>query len=124
MKIKYSSIKVKDICTDHIKAKKYFDGNEILARSLLSRINALANAEVLTDIIVQPQLRFHKLYNKGKGKNYEGYYAIDVKTIREKWRIILQPLDENENEYENFEVDKMAKNVKIIEVKEVSSHYE
>ena len=47
------------------------------------------------DIIVFPPFRFHKL--KGDLKQF---FAIDVKTSRDKWRVILRPLDENEQIYE------------------------
>ena len=32
----------------------------------------------------------------GGDRKLEGFFAIDVKSRRDKWRIILQPLDENE----------------------------
>ena len=50
---------------------------------------------MIKDIIVMPTFRFHNL----KGK-LDGYFAIDVKTIRDKWRIVLQPLDEEENVFD------------------------
>lgn len=69
-------------------------------------------------------MRFHKLNNKGKRKNLEGYFAIDVKTIKDKWRIIIEPLDENENPYKQCNIDEIAKYVRIIKIEEVSNHYE
>ena len=53
-----------------------------------------------------------------------GYYAIDVKSKIDAWRIILKPLDENEKEYSGFNIDEISKVVKIVEIKEVSNHYE
>lgn len=91
--------------------------------SLLSRINALKQAEILKDIVVQPAFHFHKLKNKD-GRNLEGYFAIDVKSRRDKWRIILQPLDENEKSYIPCNIDQIAGKVKILEISEVSKHYE
>ena len=52
------------------------------------------------------------------------YFAIDVKTKRDKWRIILQPLDEDEKEYDPLNIDEIAGIVKIVEIREVSAHYE
>lgn len=66
-----------------------------------------------------PTFRFHNL--KGKLK---GYFAIDVKTIRDKWRIILQPLDDEEKAFDPCDIDKIAAVVRIVEIREVSAHYE
>lgn len=49
---------------------------------------------------------------------------MDVKTKRDKWRIILQPLDENEQPYNPCHIDEIAAIVKIVEIREVSPHYE
>ena len=101
-----------------------FGGNKKLAISLLSRINACINAETIRDIIVQPQMRFHKLGNFGKGKNLLGYYAIDVSTIRDPWRIIVEPLDDDEKSFEDINIFEIAKEIRIIEIREISKHYE
>jgi proteic killer suppression protein len=66
-----------------------------------------------------PTFRFHNL----KGK-LNGYFAIDVKTIRDKWRIILQPLDDEEKAFDPCDIDKIAAVVRIVEIREVSAHYE
>lgn len=66
MEILYKNNVTKEICEDLKKATKYFGGNKMLAISLLSRVNALSQAEVLNDIVVQVQMRFHKLFNLGK----------------------------------------------------------
>lgn len=123
MKILYKTDKIEKQCTCLNDAKKIFGGNAILGVSLLSRINALRNAETIKDIISQPQFRFHNLHNKN-GRNLEGYFAIDVKTKKEKWRIILQPLDEKENSYNPCNIDQIANAVQIIKIMEVSKHYE
>ena len=71
-----------------------------------------------------PNFHFHNLANK-KGKDLKGYYAIDVKSRKDPWRIIIQPLDENENPYkENDSIDQIAGTVKIVEITEVSKRYE
>ena len=66
-----------------------------------------------------PTFRFHNL----KGK-LNGYFAIDVKTIRDKWRIILQPPDDEEKASDPCSIDKIAAVVRIVEIREVSAHYE
>lgn len=100
-----------------------FNGNNALAVSLLARINALENADTIKDIIVQPTFHFHALRNKGK-RNLEGFFALDVKSRKDQWRIILQPLDEDETPYDPCNIDEIAGLVRIVEITEVSKHYE
>ena len=119
MQIVYSKNKVKLQCTVLKDAMRLFGGNKEMARSLLSRINAIEQAVVIKDIIVIQSFRFHKL----KGK-LDGLFAIDVKTRRDKWRIILQPLDEDEKAFVPCNIDKIAPIVKVVEIREVSPHYE
>ena len=123
MDIVFASEKVRKQCTDMKTASRLFGGNPILVRSLLARINALSSAETIRDIIVQPQFHFHKLHN-GNGKNLEGLFAIDVKTRRDPWRIILQPLNHNKEIYIPCNIDEIASVVRIVEIMEVSKHYE
>lgn len=119
----YASDKIKIQCTSMKAASKLFGGDAVLARSLLARMNALQGAETIKDIIVQPTFHFHKLENKN-GRDLEGFFAIDVKSRREQWRIILQPLDENGKPYIPCNIDRIAGSVKIVEIVEVSKHYE
>lgn len=91
--------------------------------SLFSRINALNQADTIKDIIAMPNFHFHNLKNKN-GRDLQGYFAIDVKSRREQWRIILQPLDELENPFIPCNIDEISQTVKIVEIKEVSKHYE
>lgn len=123
MELEYASDKVREQCISVKAAKKLFAGDTVLTRNLLARINALENAETIKDIIVQPSFRFHKLENK-KGKNLEGYFAIDVKSVREPWRIIIQPLNEHKEPYEPCNIDEIAGMIRIVEIAEVSRHYE
>ena len=123
MKVNYSTEKVKNLCEDLRIAKKFFNGNTLLANSLMARINALKQADTIKDIIVQPAFHFNKLINKN-GRNLEGYFAIDVKSRREQWRIIIEPLDENEQTYNPCNIDEIAENVRVVEIMEVSKHYE
>ena len=123
MEIVYKDSKVEKQCQNLKEAQKLFGGNKILAISLLARINAIVEADIINDIIVQPQFRFHKLLDKGKTK-LDGYFAIDVKTKKEPWRIILRPLDDNKNPFDQCNIDEIAGSVEIVEIKEVSNHYE
>ena len=94
-----------------------------MANSLLARINALKQADTIKDIIVQPVFHFHKLINKN-GRDLEGYFAIDVKSRRDQWRIILELLDENKEPFNPCNIDEIAETVRIVEITEVSKHYE
>lgn len=123
MELEYISDKVKLQCTSVTAAKKLFGGDATLTKSLLARINALSHADNIKDIIVQPAFRFHDLKNKKK-KDLDGYFAIDVKSKKEPWRIILQPLNKDRRPYDPCNIDEIAEHVKIIKIREVSKHYE
>lgn len=123
MELLYISEKIKTQCTSLKVAKKLFGGDMILATSLLARINALESAETIKDIIVQPTFHFHNLANKN-GRDLEGFFAVDVKSRREQWRIIFQPLDENKKPYQPCYIDQISSHVRIVEITEVSKHYE
>ena len=122
MEVIYAKKQLEKICTNKTAAKKYFGGSEQLAISLLSRINALKASE-LKDIIVQPQFYFHQLVNKNK-RNLEGYFAINVKTRKDPWRIIVELLDENVECFVPCDIDKIVEYVRIVRIEEVSKHYE
>lgn len=123
MEIRYSTDKVEEQCTSVKAANKLFGGDTVLVRSLLSRINALKQAETIKDIVVMPTYHFHKLENK-KGKNLEGFFAIDVKSRKEPWRIVFQPLNSDGEPYIPCNIDEIAGIVRIVEIEEVSKHYE
>ena len=123
MKLEYESEEVKLQCTDIKKATKLFGGDRQLAIKRLSRINALEQAEVIRDIIVQPAFYFHDLKNKN-GSNLEGFFAINVKTKKEPWRIIVQPLNGDGVPFVPCNIDEISEIVKIIEIREVSKRYE
>ncbi len=123
MELVYANKKVCNQCTSLKAAKKLFGGQEVMAISLLARINALQNAVNIKDIIVQKPFRFHQLKNV-KGKNLEGFFAIDVKTKRDPWRLILRPLDNDKRSFEPCYIDEVADIVEIVEIREVSNHYE
>ena len=123
MELVYASDKVRIQCTSVKAAKKLFGGNAELVKSLFASINALQMADTIMDIIVQPTFHFHKLGNMN-GKNLEGFFAIDVKSRKEQWRVILQPLNENKEPFEPCQIDRISSYVRIVEITEVSKHYE
>ena len=120
MKLIYSSEKLQKQCTNVKDAGKLFGGNKGYIESLLARIHALEMADCLKDIIVQPQFGFHNLSG-----DRDGSYAMNVKTHRDPWRIILIPVDENEQPYStDRSIDEICTAVEIVLVEEVSKHYE
>ncbi|MCR5416744.1 MAG: hypothetical protein K6E79_08105 [Pseudobutyrivibrio sp.] len=119
MELIYSDKRIKEVCTDTRAATKLFGGNKQLAIKLHARVNQLEEAVILRDIITIKNLRFHALHG-----DREGYFAIDVKTHKEPWRIIIQPLDENEEPYMPCNIDQISGKVRIVEISEVSKHYE
>ena len=123
LELVYADAKTQEQCTSVKAAKKLFGGNNALASSLLARINALKQSDTIKDIIVQPTFHFHNLENKNS-RNLDGCFAIDVKSRREQWRIILEPLDENKEPYVPCNIDEISQNVRIVEIMEVSKHYE
>ena len=123
LELVYASKKTKEQCENKEIAKKLFGGDASATEKLLSRINALKRAPNLKDIIVQPQFRFHRLRDKGKNK-FKGYFAIDIKSKASAWRLILRPLDSNKKPFDPCNIDEIAQIVEIIEIKEVSKHYE
>lgn len=44
--------------------------------------------------------------------------------VKEQWRVILQPLDEEKRPYRPCNIDQIAGIVEIVEIMEVSKHYE
>lgn len=123
MEIVYQNSKLEKICVQYKAAKKFFGGDEQLALSLYARLNAIASADSLHDIIVQPQFRFHNLHNIGNSR-LDGYFSINVKTKKEPWRIILQPLDGKHEPYSGSEIVEIARSVRMVKIVEVSKHYE
>ena len=123
MELVFQSEELEEQCTVLREAQKRFGGNKALALSLLSRINALYAADCLKDIVVQPVFHFHNLGARN-GKNLTGYFAVDVRTRRDPWRILLQPLDENRNPFVPCRIDEISHIVKTVKIMEVSKHYE
>ena len=117
MELIYVSEKVETQCNSVKAARKLFGGDTVLATSLLARINAMKMADTIKDIIVQPTFHFHKLDNR-HGRDLEGLFAIDVKSRREQWRIILRPLDDNKDPFEPCYIDQISPYVRIVEIME------
>ena len=111
MEIRYKDKKIRDICENEKKAIKRY--NKIIAEKLIFSIEFLKNSNSLKDVADYNNFRLHELKHKRKGQ-----FAIDLgKTTG--YRLIIEPVTVNkENEIISYE------SINIIEIMEVSNHYE
>lgn len=117
MKLIYKDEKTKQLCNDNKKALKKF--GEVVSRKLFDLINILEKSKNLLDIMMLPFYRLHKL----KGDRSEQYSLTIHKSS--KYRLIILPFDENKNMLICDENEKkLLVNAVIIEIIEVSEHYE
>ncbi|PIM75753.1 hypothetical protein [Fusobacterium polymorphum] len=108
MEIRYKNKRIRDICENEKKAiKKY---NKIIAEKLIFSIEFLKNSNSLKDVADYQNFRLHELKYERKGQ-----FAIDLgKTTG--YRLIIEPITVNEIiSYES---------INIVEIMEVSNHYE
>ena len=113
MEIRYKNKRIRDICENEKKAiKKY---NKIIAEKLIFSIEFLKNSKSLKDVADYNNFNFrlHELKYERKGQ-----FAIDLgKTTG--YRLIIEPVTVNkENEIISYE------SINIVEIMEVSNHYE
>lgn len=117
MKIIYKNKKLEKECTSLKTATQRY-GSDV-GKALLKLTNFIEQAENLKDISNFPQYRLHQL--KGDRKNQ---YTITI-LKSSKYRLIVYPLDENEKIFLSSENERlMFKKCKIINIVEVSEHYE
>lgn len=105
MQIEYQNSKVKKLCENRSKATQAFEKK--VADKLHLRLTQLEAFENLESVPNTPPFRRHKLVG-----NKEGLYAID---ITERYRLIIRPLNGNKEDLST---------ISIIEIEEVSNHYE
>lgn len=112
MDVQYHNQTVKEQCTNLKRAKRDFP--EKVAKKLLRRINLLMSAENLASVINFPGVRFHAL----KGRRL-GEYALDIDGARSSYRLIVYF-----DGYMKQQVFENSQSITIVEVREVSKHYE
>lgn len=117
MKIIYSNNKTEKICNDYKKAVREL-GIDV-ARRLSDLLNALESFPTLLDMKGLPQYRLHPL-----GYDREYQYSLVIHKGY-KWRLIIYPLDNQGNllKDKSNENEMLSKAV-IIEIVEVSEHYD
>ncbi|MCY7007596.1 addiction module toxin RelE [Fusobacterium simiae] len=111
MIIRYKDKKIQEICESERKAIKKF--NKVIAEKLMFSIEFLKNSNSLKDVADYHNFRLHELKYDRKGQ-----FAIDLgKTTG--YRLIIEPITVNkENETISYE------SINIVEIMEVSNHYE
>lgn len=112
MQIVYKNNTVKKQCTELKQAKKDF--SEKIAKKLLSKVNFLESADALDSVINNSTLHFHDL----KG-NLDGFYSIDIDGRKSSYRLIMCFDD-----YSKELIFADSKSIEIVEITEVSNHYE
>jgi len=112
MDIVYQDKVVKEQCTDLRRAKRDF--SEKVAKKIAQRINFIEAAESLSDVISFAPLRFHALTG-----DRDGLYAMDVDGRRSQYRFIVCF-----DKYSKNQVFANSETIKIIQITEVSKHYE
>ena len=118
MQIRYTNSKVENVCTSLKEAKKKCSDN--IPEKLHAAINFIENASSITDVINYIPFHFHHL----KGSRM-GQYAIDIGGRTSGWRLIMIPIGNNGNACSNDEVyGKNAINIVIVQLEEVTNHYE
>ncbi len=116
MEIHYKNSKTKRLCSQYKRAKKEI--NSIVADKLMMAINFIESAETLLDVKNYPPFRFHEL--KGNRKRT---YAIDLGK-RTGYRLILKPVSIKGEEIKVEEGFYQFEIIKVVEISEVSPHYE
>ena len=117
MKLIYRDKKTQKICEDYKTAVKNL--NKDVADKLMALIQLLESFTALIDLRGFPQYRLHALSN-----NRSNQYSLVIRKGT-KWRLIVYPLDENEQ----LLVDKsnegeMLSKAVVVEIVEVSEHYD
>lgn len=121
MNLQYNTKKLQKQCTNFKIAKKEFDAKT--AEKLFATIEFIKQAKNLGDIIAMKTYNFHHL-NQNKKIKTKHQYAIDIDGRRSSYRLIITPLDCDENIVDSRDLKELCKCTDILLVLEVSKHYE
>ena len=117
MKIIYHDKKTEALCKDYKSAVKKL--NKDVADKLMLLIQALESFVALGDLSNLPQYRLH-----GLSGNRANQYSLVIRKGT-KWRLVVYPLDENENLLTDKSNEKeMLSKAVVVEIVEVSEHYD
>lgn len=118
MKIVYQPRHLKKEFEDYSKLKRKY--SEKIATSLQMLLGFLEDSISLYDVYVMPQYMMELL----KG-NLAGCYSLTLDKKKSKWRVILVPLDENEEPIRpGDDVINFLKSVKTVAIRSLSEHYD
>ncbi len=112
MQVQYNDRKTQKQCTLLKQAQKDF--SDIVARKLHRLINFIEIADSLSEVTAFTPYNFHALKGKRKGQ-----YALDINGRKDSYRLIVC-FDQSDNEFIFSKPD----SIKIIQIEEVSNHYE
>ena len=129
MKVSYASPQIESACTSVSTAAELFRGNRDLAVKLMSRINALKQADRIQDIMLDPSSGFRRTANRDgpdADSEPELLFAISIRTQEEIWQILLQLLDEKEEPLAPYQFNLTDNDVtaRVLEITEVIRHHE
>ncbi len=119
IELHYRTRKVEKVCTDLKKAQKTY--SQRVATALFGLLNVLRAAENLNDI---NNLRIYNLHHL-QGSRL-GEFALDIDGRSSGYRLIFVPLADSRQPVmeERDNLTYFYSRIKIIEIQEVSNHYE
>lgn len=112
MQVQYTNKTVEKQCRSLKQAKKDF--SDKVAQKLHKLVNFIESADNLASVIAFPTYHFHDL----KGKR-DGQYALDIDGRRGSYRLIVCFHDVDKET-----VFSSASTIEIIQIEEVSKHYD
>lgn len=116
MIIKYDNAQIKKMCNNYVLVKRKY--GELVADKLIMALEYINASDTLLDIKNNPIFKLHDL----KG-NRKGQYAIDLGR-KLGFRLILIPLNEKEEQWDNRNINEIYKSTTIVMLLEVTNHYE
>ncbi len=120
MKVKYKDGKLEAFCHNKKMASQKLAE---YAEDLLAKVNFIEQAKSFDDIMSYVPFHCHQLGKQRK--DFTGFWGLDVKGRKTSWRIIVAPLDENGNIIiPKADFKSICKSIKVIQIEEVSNHYE
>lgn len=115
MKITYKTKRVeKEFCSKFKKSWKY---PPTVEKKLIAAENFIENAPSLKDIVQYPPFHFHQL--KGQRKSEWSIYLGNT-----GYRVTMIPCDNDGNEIIEGDIIAQCNQIKVVQVTEVSNHYE
>lgn len=115
MEILYKNKRVeKEFSSQYKKSWKY---PSTVERKLIAAENFIQSAVSLNDVIHYPPFHFHRL--EGKRKAEWSIYLGNT-----GYRVAMIPCDDEGNEIVDGDIIAQCKQIKIVEITEVSNHYE